>query len=157
MIEKLYGQYHQELLNWCRSMTGNLQAAEELVQEAFLRAMLHEGLLKNLQDCQCRSWLYRTTKNLYVDRIRHGRRETTVEELPERQKWPEEMDRVEWEELLNRLPGSEGVIFSLRYLEGYNASQIGEMLSLPPGTVRFKLSSARKHLKEALGGKAYVQ
>ena len=137
-------------------MTGNLHTAEELVQEAFLRAMLHEDVLKNLQDQQCRSWLYRTIKNLYVDRVRHRSKETIVEEFPQQQKESEEITRLEWEELLEALPDMEGVIFSLRYLDGYNSAQIGELLSLPPGTIRFKLSSARQHLKELLGGKKYV-
>ncbi len=81
MIEELYKKYHQELVGWCHSMTGNLHTAEELVQEAFLRAMLHEDILTMLQEHQRRSWLYRTIKNLYVDRIRHGNRETIVEEF----------------------------------------------------------------------------
>ncbi len=157
MIEELYRKYHQELVSWCQSMTGNLQTAEELVQEAFLRAMLHENLLEDLKEKQCRSWLYRTVKNLYVDRLRHARWETVTEELPERNKPPEEVEAVEWEMLLDNLPGQEGVIFTLRYLEGYTSSQIGEILSLPPGTVRSKLFSARKHIKEALGGKTYVR
>lgn len=156
MIEELYKKYHQELISWSQNMTGNLHTAEELVQEAFLRAMLHEDVLKNLQDQQCRSWLYRTIKNLYVDRVRHRSKETIVEEFPQQQKYSEEITRLEWEELLEALPDMEGLIFSLRYLEGYNSKQIGEMLSLPPGTIRFKLSSARQHLKESLGGKKYV-
>ena len=156
MIEELYKKYHQELIGWSQSMTGSLHSAEELVQEAFLRAMLHEEVLKNLQAQQCRSWLYRTVKNLYVDRVRHTSRETIAEEFPQQQKCPEEILRLEWEELLEALPDMQGVIFSLRYLEGYNSKQIGEMLSLPPGTVRFKLSSARQHLKESLGGKRHV-
>lgn len=156
MIEELFRKYHQELIGWCRSMTGNLHTAEELVQEAFLRAMLHEDVLAGLQDQQCRSWLYRTIKNLYVDRVRHRSKETIVDEFPQQPQRSEEMSFVEWEELLEALPDVEGVIFSLRYLEGYNSKQIGELLSLPPGTVRFKLSSARQHLKESLGGKKYV-
>ncbi len=156
MIEELYNKYHQELLGWCHSMTGNLHTAEELVQEAFLRAMLHEDILAALQEQQRRSWLYRTIKNLYVDRIRHGSKETIVEEFPQQQKYSEEIARLEWDQLLETLPDLEGVIFSLRYLEGYNSNQIGEILSIPSGTVRFKLSSARQHLKESLGGQKYV-
>ena len=160
MIEELYRKYHQELVGWCRSMTGNPHTAQELVQEAFLRAMLHEDVLANLREQQRRSWLYRTVKNLYVDRVRHRSRETIVEELPQQQMGPErdfeEFVRLEWEELLEALPDKEGVIFSLRYLEGYNSRQIGELLSLPPGTVRANLSSARQHLKELLGGKKHA-
>ena len=44
MIEELYKKYYEELINWCHSMTGNLYTAEELVHEAFLRAMLHEDI-----------------------------------------------------------------------------------------------------------------
>lgn len=157
MIEELYLKYHRELLGWCESMTGNLQTAEELVQETFLRAMLHESVLHNLQDYQCRSWLYRTMKNLYVDRFRHNRKEVIPEEFPESIIRPQEMEVVEWEMLLDSLPQEEGVIFHLRYMEGYNSSQIGQVLSLSPSTVRSKLSSARKHIKETLGGKKYVR
>ena len=137
-------------------MTGQLQTAEELVQEAFLRAMLHEELIAMLDEKQGRAWLYRTVKNLYIDQIRHNSHETIVEELPESQKEPEEIVKIEWEDLLNSLPDMEGVLFAMRYLEGYNSKQIGEIFDLPPGTVRSKLSSARKHLKEAMGGRQYV-
>ena len=153
MIEELYKKYHQELTSWCYHMTGNLHTAEELVQEAFLRAMLHEDTLAVLQEQQCRSWLYRTIKNLHVDRIRHGSKETIVEEFSQQQQYSEEILRLEWDQLLETLPDLEGVIFSLRYLEGYHSKQIGEILSIPSGTVRFKLSLARQHLKEVLGGK----
>lgn len=156
MIEELYEKYHMELLRWCQGMTENLQTAEELVQEAFLRAMLHTEMLETLDENQCRAWLYRTIKNLYVDRIRHTSRETIVDEFLENAKTPEEIAAIEWKSLLNSLPDMEGALFTLRYLEGYNSKQIGEIFSLPPGTVRSKLSSARKHLQEAIGGKGYV-
>jgi len=156
MIEELYQKYHQELMGWCQSMTGNLHTAEELVQEAFLRAMLHEDILTALQEQQRRSWLYRTIKNLYVDRIRYASKETIVDEFTQQQQYSEEIVLLEWDQLLETLPDSEGVIFSLRYLQGYNSNQIGEILSIPPGTVRFKLSSARQHLKEFLGGQKNV-
>ena len=156
MIEELYRKYHQELISWCRNMTGNLHVSEELVQEAFLRAMLHEDILNELQEQQRRSWLYRTIKNLYVDHIRRGSKETIMDEYLYQQEDDEEFTRLEWEQLLEKLPDMEGVIFTLRYLEGYNSHQIGEILSIPSGTVRFKLFSARQHLKESLGGKKHV-
>ncbi|WP_373120611.1 RNA polymerase sigma factor [Mediterraneibacter gnavus] len=156
MIEELYQKYYEELINWCHSMTGNLYTAEELVHEAFLRAMLHEDTLSTLKEQQSRSWLYRTVKNLYVDRLRHGKKEIISDEFSQLQIDSEELVRLEWEKLLETLPDLEGVIFSLRYLEGYNSKQIGDILLLSPGTVRSKLSSARQHLKRILGGNKYV-
>lgn len=124
MIEELYKKYYEELINWCHSMTGNLYTAEELVHEAFLRAMLHEDTLSTLKEQQSRSWLYRTVKNLYVDRLRHGKKEIISDEFSQLQIDSEELVRLEWEKLLETLPDLEGVIFSLRYLEGYNSKQL---------------------------------
>ena len=114
MIEELYQKYYEELINWCHSMTGNLYTAEELVHEAFLRAMLHEDTLSTLKEQQSRSWLYRTVKNLYVDRLRHGKKEIISDEFSQLQIDSEELVRLEWEKLLETLPDLEGVIFSLR-------------------------------------------
>ncbi|WP_242838233.1 RNA polymerase sigma factor [Butyrivibrio proteoclasticus] len=44
----------------------------------------------------------------------------------------------------------EGKILVLRYFDGYSSTQIGQLLGLPPGTVRSKLHEARKHLKDML-------
>ena len=41
-------------------------------------------------------------------------------------------------------------IFLLRYYEGYTAKEIAELLHLPAGTVRSRLSRCRKYLKEQL-------
>ena len=111
MIEELYQKYYEELINWCHSMTGNLYTAEELVHEAFLRAMLHEDTLSTLKEQQSRSWLYRTVKNLYVDRLRHGKKEIISDEFSQLQIDSEELVRLEWEKLLETLPDLEGVIF----------------------------------------------
>lgn len=155
MLAKLYQQYNTELVRWCQQITGNLQTAEELVQETWLRALDHTESFAQLTEKQCRAWLYRTTKNLYVDQVRHRAKEIIVCEPPDGMRWPQEMEETEWIYLMESLPDREGQIFAMRYLMGYNSRQIGELLSLPPGTVRFQLSSARKHLRRMIGGKGY--
>lgn len=156
MIEELYTSYHNELVKWCQTMTDSHELAEELVQEAYLRAMLHQDILEMLQEKQRRAWLYRTVKNLYIDNIRHRSFEDVVEDVPENVEEPHEFTEFEWIKLLESLPDIEGVLFSLRYLQGYNSNQLGRMFNLPPGTVRSKLSSARKHLRQSIGGKNNV-
>lgn len=153
MIEELYTSYHNELVKWCQTMTDSHELAEELVQEAYLRAMLHQDMLEMLQEKQRRAWLYRTVKNLYIDNIRHRSFEDVVEDVPENVEEPQEFTEFEWIKLLESLPDIEGVLFSLRYLQGYNSNQLGRMFNLPSGTVRSKLSSARKHLRQSIGGK----
>ena len=47
-IEKLYRTWYHELIRWCGRMTGDLSLAEDLVQEAFLRAIPHLSRLGSL-------------------------------------------------------------------------------------------------------------
>lgn len=155
MIERLYEELRAELVGWCRSMTGDTSLAEELVQEAFLRAMFHETDLALLGHAQRRAWLYRTVKNLFIDRKRREKRQISLEEAQEggldiaaEPQWHE----GEWIELLEALPDMEGRLFAMRYLQGFNSTQIGGILQMPAATVRSKLASARKHLREMIGG-----
>ena len=106
-------------------MTQNESAAEDLVQEAFYRALHHTQELDGMDLAQGRAWLYRTVKNLFVDRFRRERREAVMAELPE----------------------EERILFTMRYLEGYNSRELGELFGIPPATVRMRLASARKHLQ----------
>lgn len=50
MIEELYLLCQKELINWCSSITNDRTLAEDLVQEAFLRALTNEELLTTLNE-----------------------------------------------------------------------------------------------------------
>ncbi len=156
MLEQFYQSCQGELTGWCRKMTQDPVLAEDLVQEAFVRAVEHREVLETLSEPQRKAWIYRTVKNLYFDRIRHMRYEMVSETLPESGEEIWEYDQIGWEQLLNSLPGNEGVLFTLRYLKGYNSREIGAYLDMPAGTVRAQLASARKHLRTALKGERNV-
>jgi len=49
-------------------------------------------------------------------------------------------------QLLNQLPDEERTLFLMRYMQGYNSTELGEMFDLPPSTVRARLLSARKKI-----------
>ncbi len=152
-IEALYTNYHTELIRWCSGMTGNNETARELVQEGFVKALQNEELVTSLREEQARAWLYRTVKNLYIDRVRHTARESIVEEMPETAgATPAEYAEIEIAQLLQTLPSLDKKIFVLRYMEGMTSAQIGEIYNLPPGTVRAKLSATRTLLRAALSG-----
>ena len=46
MIDELYNSLYKELTGWCTAMTGSRALAEDLVQEAFLRALINVSLLE---------------------------------------------------------------------------------------------------------------
>ncbi len=150
MIDELYGALHQELTKWCVSMTGSVTLAEDLVQEAFLRALINAGLLEELSPGRRRAWMYRTIKNLYIDRKRREAFETVVDQLPEEGQDETQYARIDDALLLSLLAEDEKILFVLRYLEGYNSAELGKLFGLPAGTVRSKLSGARKHLRQML-------
>lgn len=166
MIDELYHSLYKELTGWCTSMTGSRTLAEDLVQEAFLRALINADLLEGLDHARRRAWMYRTVKNLFVDKKRREAFESTMWQIPEEgfgerlTKGHEESfeegfveagyAQVDDAQLLALLTPEERMLFTLRYLQGYHSAELGELFHMPPGTVRSKLSGARRRLKQSL-------
>lgn len=150
-MEEFYTDFYQELVRVCVSLAHDRSAAEDLAQETFLRAWTHLGEFDELKPEQKRAWMRRTARNLWIDNIRkHGRETFPGEEELELSSFEEDFTRDEVLQLLNCLPPEEGPLFRMRYFEGYNATELGEMFDLPPGTVRSRLASARKRLKKMM-------
>lgn len=147
-VHELYTTFRQELTAYAVSMTKNRDAAEDLVQETFLRALTHIQELEELGEKPCRAWLYKTARNLYIDQARKLSREVPqTEELLEQASFEDDLSRGMVAQLVGCLPEPERAIFILRYFEGYNARELGELFSLPAATVRSRLASARGRLR----------
>ncbi|WP_026668738.1 RNA polymerase sigma factor [Butyrivibrio sp. AE3009] len=155
-ITDLYKQLNTELLRWCCIMTQDEDMARELVQEGFLRAIDHYDEIEGLTFQQKRAWLYRTIKNVFIDTVRKRKNEclqgklTDSEELPMQQSFYDKYSEKEILEVLKTMDVLEAKLLILRHVEGFSSKQIGEMLGLPPGTVRSKLHEAREHLKKKI-------
>lgn len=149
MIEELYEKLGKEILGYCCALDGgDPELAGDLVQETFLRALGNLELLERLDERERRAWLYKTARNIFFDKVRRAAAEQKkmsffqTDELDENT-----FDEVETEQILLLLPQDVRILFRMRYLEGYNSSELGEIFNLPPGTVRAKLSAAKKLLK----------
>lgn len=81
MLEELFCAHRAELTAYCRGLCRSDAAAQDMVQEAFLRAWQNIGTLQDLGPSQRRAWLYRTARNLFVDAMRRTAREDAA--LPE--------------------------------------------------------------------------
>ncbi|NLP16016.1 MAG: RNA polymerase sigma factor [Clostridiales bacterium] len=146
MIERLYREYHEQLLWYCINLSSNNRAlAEDIVQDTFMRALENAHILNDLTNAQCRSWLYRTAKNIFIDRMRR----ITKEPQPQLQLTTEDdLSEVMVRQLCGQLPAEERELFWLRYMEGYNSTELGNLFDLPPSTVRARLLSARKKISK---------
>ena len=149
MIEELYADHYQELLRYCQALTDAWAAAEDLVQETYLRAMTHLEDIRDLNRRQQRSWLYKTARNLHIDRIRKQAREVYgADDSAARTPFEEDFTQIAVRQLVDRLPEQERGLFSMRYFEGYNATELGEIFHLTPSTVRGRLASAKKRIQK---------
>ena len=123
---------------------------EDLAQDAFLRALTDETFF-TLEERAQRAWLYQTAKRLLIDRVRRQKREESkLALLYGGDEAENPFAEVEVVSLLGLLPPEWRNVFQLRYLEGYNAKEIGELLDQNPSTVRSTLLRARKFLAAKL-------
>lgn len=147
-LEDIYGAFYRDLLAYCQAMTKSRSPAEDLVQETYLRALTHWEDVESLSRSQCRSWLYKTARHLYIDQLRKLSRETPEEEILSQAPFEEDLTQAAVLQLIARLPDGERTLFSMRYFEGYNARELGELFELPAATVRSRLASAKRRLRQ---------
>lgn len=152
---------HQTFVyNLALGLLGNTQEAEDIAQEAFVRAWL---ALSHFQaKARFRTWLYRIVTNLCYNRLPRLRRdlaalnEETFQDIPD-ELTVDPVSHVETQETrqflhreIEALPESYRLLILLRYRHELSYQEIAETLDLPLGTVKTGLFRARARLKEAL-------
>ena len=140
----------------------NLEDADDLVQETFLRAWRELGRFRD--DGAFGGWLLRIMANLLADRGRRRGRETPgaealAEALPDPGPRPDdELARGELEDALRRAldaipPGRRREVFRMRFVEGMAVNEIAEALGVHSGTVKVHVFRLVRDLKRRLAGK----
>ena len=158
----LMEEYQKKVYLLALRTVGNPQDAEDMTQEAFLRA--YRSIHSFRGDSKLSVWLYRLTTNLCIDLLRsRGRKPAVSLTVEDNDEDTQELDvtdeRYDPEEIFQRrelqravqrglaaLPEDYRVILVLRELEGLSYAEIGEVLGLEEGTVKSRLFRARKKL-----------
>lgn len=149
-IDVLYRQYYQRLFRYAYKVCGTRDMAQEAVQEAWVRAM---KTLNKLEDPRAfRSWLYNLVRWRAIDLLRAASRngEDLEASVHEATAMPDDAadDADELRRAINRLPLVERQIIHLFYLDELQVKEIALVLNVANGTVKSRLSRARKLLKE---------
>ncbi len=152
---------HQQFVyNLAWRAVGNEQEAEDLAQEAFVRAW--QALPNFRGQSQFRTWLYRIVTNLCYNRLPRLRRDLAalgVAEAADLPDAPEANPAVEAEaselrawlhRAIDELPEGYRMLVMLRFQQGLPYEEIAGILSLPLGTVKTGLFRARARLRQAL-------
>jgi RNA polymerase sigma-70 factor, ECF subfamily len=166
-FEELVNRYEKKIYRLGLNITGNPEDAEDLLQEAFLKAFEHLSQFR--EDSRFYTWLVRiaineglmklrkrrSSKEVLVDDHSNEDGETMPREYADWRPNPEQIvARKELEEILQKaawgLPLSFRTVFLLRDVEGLSTEETAEILHLSPGAVKARLFRARLRLREDL-------
>lgn len=152
-LEGMLTDVRPELLRYCRSLTGREWEAEDLAQETLIRVLCRHAKMPGIK--VNKPYVFRIARNLWIDRCRLGRRQTSVsfEELDPcaAPAAPAESDflitRELLEELMYRLTPKPFVIVLLCDVFGMTAKEAGRCIDAAEVSVQVALSRARKRLR----------
>ncbi|MDD4270278.1 MAG: RNA polymerase sigma factor [Pirellulales bacterium] len=151
-LTELVGRWQDRLWRLAWRLTGDEQAAWDVLQEAWIAISRRIGRLGDPSAFP--AWAYRITSNKSRDWIRRRRRMRRADEAYG-QHWHEmdggqnhaERQYADLREALADLAGGDRAILSLRYEDGFSTAEIGEILGIPAGTVKSRLHYARQRLR----------
>jgi RNA polymerase sigma-70 factor, ECF subfamily len=171
-FDQLVLKYQDRILNTCWRLSGNLDDAHDLAQEAFLRAL--ESMASFRQEARFYTWLFRIAVNLAISHRRKSGRNPTqslntpvdrenpghqaaqlVNRMADKDPGPAKKASTreagqKVAEALDQLEDNQRILIVLRDIESFDYHQIAEILSLPVGTVKSRLHRARMCLRDRL-------
>lgn len=148
-VSDLYEKLKDDFFRFARSIARHEQEANDLVQDAMIKS-LNEPELLSLPEYKQRAWFFRVMKNRLIDDRRKEQRLTQWEDdfdFPIQQAG---ISHLEMTELLKHLPQDLSDLIFKRYWLGLSSQEIGDQLSIPASTVRYKLHLAIKKLRTIL-------
>jgi RNA polymerase sigma-70 factor (ECF subfamily) len=171
-FDALVRQYEHQVLRLALHLTGSEHDAEDIYQEAFLKAYRYIGNFRF--ECSFYTWIYRIVTNLCLDQLRRKktRREdhavvmdhsgdeidrlASVSDDRSFSNPAKELDRKVLGERIQaalvKLTPRERMVFELKHYQGLRLRTIGEMLSTTEETAKNTLFRATKKLRTQLAG-----
>ena len=145
-----------------RYLTRNAYDADDVVQEAFLRALKYFGGFRGEGTSQSRAWLLTIVRNVaytWQRRLRADASTTEFDETVHSEAITDEhpgsvLSRSDSRETLaaalDHLPPAFREVIVLREIEGLSYKEISDVVDVPVGTIMSRLSRARERLQKAL-------
>lgn len=146
-FKEILSRHRKPILNLAYRLLGDASEAEEIAQEAFVRAYI--GLKRFRGESRFFSWLCQIAINLCWKRERQRERWVPLtDERPTSS--PDVTERLAVSHALSRLSPPLRAAVLLREIHGMSYKDIAHTLDVPVGTVRSRLSKARKNLRKWL-------
>ena len=155
----LVERYHRGLLQHLFYLMHDEQEAEDIAQEAFIRA--YQKLAQYNKSYAFSTWLYKIADNIAYRQLRQLRPTSDIDEISEivpddKPSLSEQTDRTLTAESIRKaidaLPLDYRQVVILYYWDGCSYEEIAEIVEHPVGTVRTWLFRAKEHLRKELYG-----
>jgi RNA polymerase sigma-70 factor (ECF subfamily) len=158
-------RYVDPLYGFARQLCRNPDAAEDLVQETFARALAAQAQFS--EGTNLKAWLFKILRNLHVDGLRRlGKSPVLAASPTSEESWSRSDEReplrgdAELEALRNLVAedidaalatlSSDARTIVLLDFEGFTEPELAEVLGCAPGTVKSRLARARATLRQRL-------
>ncbi|OEH92611.1 RNA polymerase sigma factor SigW [Bacillus solimangrovi] len=158
--------YKDKVYQLCYRMLGNAHEAEDIAQEAFIRAYVNINSYDTNRKFS--TWLFRIATNLSIDRIRKKKPDyfldqeiagseglTLYSQIADKGPLPEEdvesLELQEWiQNEISALPPKYRAAIVLKYIEELSLKEISQVLDLPINTVKTRIHRGREALRKRL-------
>ena len=150
-LEQIYEERKQELFRFLYVILGEKQAAEDALQETFLKVYLHRSKYIEMQ--KEKAWLYQIARNTAYDMLRKRRREFPIEkeQLDDTLELNAQHEDVHgnliYMEMIAGLNETEREIVSLKIIAGMTHREIAHVLHMTTGSVKKRYERALNKLK----------
>ncbi|MHC4311914.1 MAG: RNA polymerase sigma factor [Planctomycetota bacterium] len=144
-MEMLVSRWQKRLWQHALRLTADEQAAWDVTQQSWLGII--KGLRKLNDPASFKAWAYRITTNKSIDWIKKNKtvKQVSIDEIQDHQQ--KEKKDTGLKELLQKLDIKKRAVISLYYFEQLSVPEVSVALKIPKGTVKSRLSKARKELK----------
>jgi len=144
-LEELYRRRHAAFQVMLGSVTGSVESARDVVQEAFAQALRDQNGFRG--DGSLEAWVWRIAFRVAIGSA--GSRELSTDEVPEVAFIDESADPA-LAAAVRQLPAQRRLVVFLRYFADLSYAEIGATLGIAEGTVAATLSQAHAQLGAAL-------
>lgn len=159
-FETLYARHHRAVFHFLLRALGDRPAAEDLLQEAFLRVYIHRTDYR--PTAAFRTWLFTIARNLLIDHVRqrHARPALAREDPPATVPDPgaSPLQHAQAQDLaarlqaaILRLPPAQREVLLLSRFAGLAHTDVAQVTGASPGAVRVTLHRALRALRNLLG------
>ena len=153
-LDALVARWHLPLWKYARRLTGGEEAADDVVQDVWLRIL--RGLPGLREPARLRPWIFGIARRVLMDRLRAQYAAPPIADVDvgdlgdadDPRSDPGDMELLHGE--LASLPVLEREVLVLFYLDELSLTELAEVLAIPVGTAKSRLFRARRTLRRRL-------